>query len=185
MNKTDIRNNIKSKREALANNEVIELSNKIIKKTISLLEKYSIDTYFIYNSFKNEVNTQNLIQYLLKNNKNVYLPKVINDDMFAVKYDIVTKLETGSFGILQPAGDPITIDNFICILPLIAVDKHGNRIGFGKGYYDKFLKNKTCIKIGLCYDFQIIDELIDIREEDVPLDIIISEKQIIEIKKTR
>jgi len=100
--------------------------------------------------------------------------------MYAISYTTNSTLETNFFGIDEPAGDVCDINDFICIIPLLAIDEKGNRIGFGKGYYDKFLEDKKCIKIGICYDFQIIKG-IPCEPHDIPLDLIISEKRTIKL----
>ena len=182
MKKQELRNELKAKRNSMSKKEVEEYSFIITKKLISYLKIINTNKIFIYNSFNNEVSTKELIKYLLENEKELYLPKVEGDIMNAIKLDKTTLFQISSFNRLEPVGIPSNIDNFICIIPLIGVDKNGNRIGYGKGYYDKFLKDKRCIKIGICYDFQICEELIDSDIYDIPLDIIISEKRTIEVK---
>ena len=66
----------------------------------------------------------------------------------------------------------------VVIVPLVACDKNLNRIGMGKGYYDRYLRDKTAIKIGICYDFQVVDKIIP-NKTDIPLDIIVTENQIL------
>ena len=157
---------------------VDDLSKKITENLLSLLANTSNDTFFVYKNFSNEVNTTYLIQYLLTNNKKVFLPKIQADTMLAIPYNHNTVMNTNTYGISEPKGKEHEINNFICIVPLLAVDIYGNRIGFGKGYYDKFLKDKQCIKIGICYDYQITDTIIP-DEFDIPLDFIVSEKRTI------
>ena len=184
MNKQELRQQLKEKRSKLSKQEVNNLSSIIINKlTHYINNKITLDTYFVYNNFQNEVVTTDFINYLLSNNKKVYLPKINNNLMNAIPYLKDTQMKLNHFKIYEPIGENINIDNFICITPLLGVDTKGNRIGFGKGYYDQFLKDKTCIKIGICYDFQILNNEIETNIHDIPLDIIISEKQIIEIKK--
>ena len=183
MNKNELRKLLKEKRNNLSQDEVILLSKSINDRLIHFLKDYKQDNYFVYLDFKNEVKTDDLITYLLKNNKKVYVPKINNGSMEAAIYNKSLKLIINEFNIKEPLTKTINIDDFICITPLLGVDIYGNRIGFGKGYYDKFLKDKNAIKIGICYDFQIINNIIPFYGHDIPLDIIISEKRIIEIKK--
>lgn len=178
MTKQEIRRNIKIKRTNLTQEEVEVYSNIIFQKTIKLLQEYNYKDFFVYKDFKNEVSTKKIIDYLLVNDKKVYLPVINKDYLKTVQISNKTKYLINSYGIEEPIGHNSNINNFVCIMPLLAIDQNGNRIGFGKGYYDKFLQNKNCIKIGLCYDFQIIDN-IKSDTHDVPLDIIISEKRII------
>ena len=176
MNKNSIRKEIKNIRNNMNEDEVKNKSLIIQNKVINLIKEFKDINYFVYKDFKNEVETSLIINYLLDNNKNVYLPKIINNEMFAVKYSKDTKLEKGTFGIYEPIGETTNINNFVCITPLVAIDLKGNRIGQGKGYYDKFLKDKKCKKIGICYDFQIVENITK-DSYDIPLDIIISEKR--------
>lgn len=82
------------------------------------------------------------------------------------------------FGTEEPKEYKEITDIDVCFLPLVACDLSFNRLGYGKGYYDRFLSANACLKIGICYDFQIVDK-IDYNLWDVPLDIIITEKRII------
>ena len=160
--------------------EVKKKSKDIISNLIKVL-KNNYTTYFIYNSFNNEVDTSDLILYLLDNKKEIFMPKIIND-VFAIPFSKSTTFTTNHFGIKEPIADIKEIDNFVCIIPLLAVDINGNRVGFGKGYYDKFLKDKNCLKIGICYDYQIIDN-VPKGTNDIPLDMVISEKRSIDLRK--
>ena len=179
MDKQKIRNKMKSLRDNLSKEEVANYSKTICSTLLETLKSFNNNNIFIYNSFKNEVYTKELIQQLYKSN-NIFLPRIDGNNMYAVKLSKRSIFQTNSFGIQEPSSPPANIDNFICILPLLAVDENGNRIGFGKGYYDRFLENKNCIKIGLCYDFQIIKG-IPHESYDIPLDIIISEKRTIKL----
>ena len=181
MNKDEIRTLIKNKRNAMTKTDVYNLSIIIQNKLITLLDNFSIDSFFIYKSFNNEVDTDLVIKHLINNDKHVFLPKIYKDSLLTIPYKNNNICRTNKFGILEPLGQPQQLNNFICILPLLATDAKGNRIGYGKGYYDKFLKNKQCIKIGICYDYQILN-MIPTDFYDIPLDIIVSEKRILEIK---
>ena len=177
MLKNEIREKMKNTRNNMTSYQVEMISNIIINKLKNILPN-NYETYFVYYNFNNEVSTKSLIDYLLKNNKKVFLPKIMKDEMYSTPYNEQSSLSLNKFNIYEPNTNPQEINNFVCILPLLATDKKGNRIGFGKGYYDKFLKNKNCIKIGLCYDFQILDN-IEAKNHDIPIDIIISESKII------
>ena len=183
MLKNEIRETMKQARKSLSAEEVKQKSFIIINKLKEILDD-NYDTYFIYNDFDNEVCTKQLIEYLLEQNKKVFLPKIIKDTMFAAPYNKQTTFSTNKFKINEPNSEIKEIDNFICVTPILAIDKKGNRIGYGKGYYDKFFKNKKCLKIGLCFDFQIIEN-IKSEPHDIPLDIIISENRTIKTTKAR
>ena len=179
--KQQIRQEMKELRKGMDIFTIKDLSEKVIANLYSL-DLYQADKFFIYNSFGGEVETHKLISNLINLGKKVYLPKIVGKQMQSVRVDETTSFEMNLFGILEPIGDGEVIDNFIAIMPCLAVDLHGNRIGYGGGYYDKFLKNKYASRIALCYDFQILDN-IKVADYDVPLDVIVSDKRVIEIQK--
>lgn len=97
--------------------------------------------------------------------------------------DNMDDLKKGAYGILEPSvvktADERDID--VILVPGLAFDRHGGRMGFGKGYYDRLLETSSAVKIGLCYDFQLFDT-IPTESHDVPMDFIITEKEICEIR---
>lgn len=131
-------------------------------------------SYFIYNSFSSEARTDLIIERLLKENKRVYLPRVEGKDMLPVLYG--GGFKKGAFGIWEPLGDPFGGEADITVIPLLAVNGRGFRIGYGGGFYDRYLKDKNTKKVGMGYGFQ----LSDFEEEpfDVPLDWFVCEKGI-------
>jgi 5-formyltetrahydrofolate cyclo-ligase len=132
------------------------------------------DSFFIYNSISSEADTHAIIKELLNRGKRVYLPKVVGDTMEMVAY-FGGETEQGAFGIEEPKGQAYLGDVDVAIIPLLAVNSRGYRLGYGGGYYDKFLKNRNCLKAGIGYYLQITDEFEE-DEWDVPLDIYICEK---------
>lgn len=139
---------------------------------------------FVYISFRSEVDTKALIQKLLDDNKNVYVPKIkeATNDMEAIKINSLDNLIENKFGTLEP----VNLENIIApneidliITPGVAFDLLGNRLGYGKGYYDKFFSkiSKATTKVALAYDLQIVD-LIKVEDSDIPVDYIISESGI-------
>lgn len=92
-------------------------------------------------------------------------------------------MEKGAYGILEPKtvrkADENNID--VILVPGLAFDRNGGRMGFGKGYYDRLLESSKAVKIGLCYDFQILEK-IPTESHDVPMNFVITEKEILEIR---
>ena len=135
-------------------------------------------------SFNSEVDTHDMIRNALKN-KTIIIPKVAHHEIepsFIIDFD---NLIPGKFGILEPIETmKIAYKNIDLILvPGIAFDKEGHRIGYGFGYYDKFLKKvPKAIKIGLAFDFQIVDK-IPREMHDVPVDLIVTEERVVECIK--
>lgn len=144
---------------------------------------------FIYISYDSEINTKRIINRAINERKNIYVPRTEFDTklMNAVKINDFSNLVESRYGILEPKKeepfiDPNELD--IIVVPGVAFDKNGGRIGYGAGYYDRYFKrinekNKARItKLALIYDFQLIDE-VPTDEEDVLIDAVLTEKQFI------
>lgn len=189
MQKTEIRKKILAKRNRLSKKHAEDLSKKIFQKLKRLKEFKKAGNVFFYLSKDNEIATRPAIIYSLKNKKRVSIPKM-NTQTHTFHPVLIKDLDKdlckGPFGLEEP----ITIKNRrvtekeidLTIVPGIAFDKAGTRLGFGKGYYDKFLeKRHKYKKIALAYDFQIVPELPK-DTHDVPVDIIVTEERIIRLK---
>lgn len=177
-------------RNRLDTNDII-YGSEVIGKSLNQLEYVSkAENIMCYVSFGNEVVTHSLIKNWIYQGKQVCVPCVVNVSkenryMYAVKITDFKELSVcGNFGILEPPlkkANIVTPDMFdVIIVPGSVFDINKNRMGYGAGYYDKFLKDtkKECHKIGICYDFQVIEN-IPYDEFDVPLDLIVTEKRII------
>lgn len=173
--KNEIRETIKKQREALDPLNKQKLDELIIEKINKKSEFKTSHTILFYISHKNEVDLKNLIVDSLKE-KIIVLPKVKEDNLTLHQINSFDDLEKGAYGILEPKQDtkifnPAEID--LAFIPGVAFDSQGHRIGFGKGYYDKLNKELKCLKIGIAYDFQIVDE-IPFEPHDVPVDLLIT-----------
>ncbi|MBO5328482.1 MAG: 5-formyltetrahydrofolate cyclo-ligase [Clostridia bacterium] len=144
-------------------------------KRIFLEEYSSFNSFFIYNSFGSEADTSSIVAALLAKNKQIYLPKIIDKVMYAAPY---SKTQKGTFGIEEPISQPYYGKIDVCVAPLLAVNEHGYRLGYGGGYYDKFLKDKNILKVGLGYSFQICSDF-ENREWDEQLNAFVCEKGVI------
>lgn len=177
--KTELRRKMK----ILRNDFVVsnEVESAFQKNLLDFLKPF--ENIFIYNSFGSEADTSLIIKKCLDLNKNIYLPKIIGKNMYITKIDSGTKYIIGSFGIKEPLNDVVAADNLqVCICPGLAFDSSGGRLGFGKGYYDKFLSGRQIIKVGFCYDFQVLKN-VPTDQNDILMDYIISEKRRINILK--
>ena len=129
---------------------------------------------FIYRSFGSEASTRMITEELLARGKRVLLPRTEGEVIVPVPYG---QLKRGRFGIEEPAGAPYEGAIDVAVVPLLAVNSRGYRLGYGGGYYDRFLHGKNILKVGLGYRFQLTDEF----EEDAwdePLDEFICERGI-------
>ena len=154
--KNEVRKEIKAKRETLSIDEKSKLSNIIINNFLNLPELKQAKTIMSYMDFKNEVETSFLHNELKKLNKTLIFPKVIGNDISPILND--DSFFSGKYGVTEPTGDIYCGDIDIIIVPGVAFNHQGERIGFGKGYYDRFLSQEKYInsfKISLAYDFQI------------------------------
>ncbi len=181
--KKQIRESLLQKRELHTKTE--EDTNKIIEKLLSLPEIKKAKYILLYYPHRNEVNTLPLIKKFLKEGKNVLLPKVQGNNIIPIIFKDFSQLKEGYAGIKEPEGKPVSPEKIdIVIVPGVAFDRKGHRLGYGKGYYDRFLSKTDALKIGLAYDFQIVENL-PAEEHDVPLDLIITPTQIIQTKEER
>ena len=170
-----IRKNIQNKQEKskIITNKLIQEQSFINAKVIAL-----------YKSLDNEVNTDELIKYSLEIGKIVVLPKVIENELVFYKIDKNELLEKSPFGVLEPIGNNdnkiFKQDIDLVIVPGICFDLDKNRLGFGKGYYDRFLCNTFIKSIALSFDEQIVStEIIPVNEFDVKITNIITDKRVI------
>lgn len=183
-NKKNIRKSIIAKRD-LKKEENSLNDSKIFNNLISLNSYKRAKKVFVYIGFGSEINTKSLIEIMLKEGKEVFVPKVLEEEMIALKITSLNNLIESKFKILEPVGEKSDIDGKefdLIIMPGVAFDRSGNRIGYGKGYYDKYLKDvKSDIKkIALAYELQLIEE-IETEEHDLKVDSIITENEIIDI----
>jgi 5-formyltetrahydrofolate cyclo-ligase len=178
--KDDLRYKYKIKRKYFQNSRR-EVADGVIKD--ALIAAYgSFNSFFVYNSFGSEADTKGIIQALLNDGKEVYLPRVEGNEMVAVPYKNGDELKLSRYNIYEPQGKSVNCSFDVAIIPLLAVNSRGYRLGYGGGYYDKFLKQRSCLKVGIGYFLQMTDEF----EEDtwdVQLDSYICEKGIYTFEK--
>lgn len=160
-----------------------EDSQNIEEKFFSLEEVIKSSVFLLYYPHKNEVNTLNILNRLLSEGKTVLLPKVEGKHILPVKITDINSVSTGYAGIKEPEGGQVyRSDIDVIVVPAVAFDEKGYRLGYGKGFYDKFLSNQNALKIGLAYDFQVLKE-IPRDLHDIPVDIVITPTKIIRTKE--
>ena len=149
-----------------------ECDGLIASAFLSEYGKYG--SFFIYNSFGDEADTHKITAQLLAMGKSVYLPRVEGKNIVAVPYGALKK---GAYGIEEPTGEPYFGRIDVAVVPLLAINSRGYRLGYGGGYYDRFLKQTDILKVGLGYFFQLTDEFTE-DEWDEPLDSFVCERGI-------
>lgn len=183
MLKKDLRKIYLEKRMALSKDEVNFLSEKIFDEFIlqfNVIENQKASIFLPISKF-NEINTLEFIKFLWSKRVNVFVPKIIDKDLISVKFTSETVLIQNSWGILEPLSNQNeeTVFDYV-ITPLLYCDSFGNRVGYGKGFYDKFFQtiNSDAKKIGVNY-FAPTDIIDDISELDVKLDYLITPDEIL------
>ena len=174
--KNSIRKKLLTTRSSLKKTLSEEYSQAICEKFQELKEYKNAKSILFYMPIKNEVNITPLTK-----NKTILLPKVYDNQKIKIhKINSLTHLKPGQFNVPEPPKDsPIvqTKNIDLVIVPGIGFDKTGQRIGFGKGYYDRLLKHINCPKIAAAYEFQVIEN-IPSEDHDEKVDFIITEKNI-------
>jgi 5-formyltetrahydrofolate cyclo-ligase len=173
MCKADLRRQIQQIKRQFTPQQLEELSLLVISSLRPLLAE--AQTIMAYYSLPDEVNTHALIDELVAEGKTVLLPKVTGADTMELRrYTGRADLQEGAYHILEPVGEPFTdlsaID--LILVPGLAFDAAGHRLGRGRGYYDRFLHSKNrpyCVKIGVCFDFQKVDE-VPVDAHDIAMD---------------
>lgn len=173
MKKEFLRKKYKEKRDNIKNK--VTKDNLIYQKVINNKDILSSKTLLIYISINNEVDTIKIINYFL-NTKNIAVPKIIDNDMFFCYVTNLNELTSGKYNIPEPTNENIVtdFDNAICIVPGICYDKKNYRVGYGKGYYDRFLSKNKIKTIGLCYKECMIEK-IDNDKYDYKIDEVITD----------
>ena len=175
--KSALRKHLLEKRDATSAELRDIASEKIhenLKKNSSFINAQNIACYFPIGS---EVNTHNIILDILKQGKNLLLPRIIDNDIEFYIVSNLERLEKGSFEIMEPKDSCERAKKIDCILiPTVGISKLGVRLGYGKGYYDRFLSSTDAVKISLTYSKQIVKS-IPSDSHDVKIDWIITEDE--------
>jgi len=182
MDKNIIRKHIKQIRQSLSDEYIKEKSSIIEDKIFAMEIIARADVVMAYFSMPSEVNTHGMIERLLSMGKKVALPKSMTNtcELEISLISSLADLKPGPYGIMEPDEQKVIPIDFrevdIVIVPGVAFDRFGHRIGHGKGYYDRFLAKLTesQLKIGLCFDFQLYDRLC-VEDFDISVDCVISD----------
>ena len=171
MEKKELRAQIKALKKQHTKEQLMEQSEKILAKLEQHPDFIKAERIMLYNALPDEVQTLDFLEkWHLQ--KTIILPTVVGDDIIPVEYAKETTFAVGDFNILEPQNEPYKGDFDLMVVPGVAFDCKGNRIGRGKGYYDRFLSQHLEVKrIGICFDFQLVDEVpaepFDIRMDEV------------------
>ena len=180
MDKKALRREIGAKKRALSPVEIASRSTTLAAKLYETPQYKRAESLYAYLSFNQEVRTEPIIRQAWANGKRVAVPKVVGNEMVFIWIESFDNLAPqGAFHILEPIENgPVAEDETALILmPGLAFDPQGHRVGYGGGYYDRYLAAQpNHPTLALCYDFQLYDHL-DVDDYDVPVDIIITDTQ--------
>lgn len=184
-----LRKEILDKRKNIDKVEKEKMDRKILDKFYESKYYKEAKNIFIYISYDTEINTIEIINKCLKENKKIYVPRaeLKTRVMDAVEIKSLDNLMESSYGILEPSVDEPHIDPNeldLIVVPGVAFDRSGGRVGYGAGFYDRYFKKidednvRRITKLALAYDFQVLDK-VPTDENDVPVNYIITEKEFI------
>ena len=176
MRKSELRQLIRERKRPFTRQQLEEWSLAIQERLMHHPRIINAQTILLYHALPDEVSTLSLLSTW--QDKTLLLPRVIDNEQMEVRrYTRPEDLQQGAFGIMEPCGelftDYVSID--VAIIPGMAFDAKGHRLGRGKGYYDRFLSLAPAIyKIGICFPFQLVDN-VPVNENDVWMDEVIGE----------
>ena len=176
MDKKSLRKELIEIRKSIDNKK--DKSTIIVNKIIKLKDYRNANVVALYKALQDEVDIDYLINYSLNCGKIVILPRVKDNNLIFIKVDKDTIYEKSSMSIEEPIYDKEKVYNGnidLIIVPGLGFDNNYNRIGYGKGYYDRFLRNNDVMKIGVCFSKQI-RKSIPANKEDITMDLVIHDK---------
>lgn len=179
--KRRVRNAVRAERDALPTDVREEKAARAIERFLDLPEVQRARTVMLFSSFGSEIPTGSLIERLRRKGVVVALPRIEGAELVPVPYAPGDPTTTTSFGVEEPVGgmplDPSSID--VVGVPGVAFDRRGARIGYGGGYYDRFLRGLPAFTVGLVFGLQVLDEDLPAGRFDLPVDAIVTEEETI------
>ena len=178
--KTGLRKKIRAARDALSIEAIKNKSASIAENLFALPEFRKAKTVAFYISKGSEVQTKSMLENAIAEGKKILVPSA-SERFILLEFVSFSDLEKGRFGLLEPKTKiAAKQEPDLIIIPGLAFDKNGNRIGYGKGGYDNFLKNSKAKRIALCFECQLVDK-IPAEEHDQKMDIVVTEKRVLRI----
>lgn len=175
MNKQELRKAIRQRKRAMTPEEIESRSHALCRKFLESDAYHRAETIYGYLPYNQEVRTVPILEKALADGKRVAVPKVYGDEMKFIYLEDLSRVEAGYAGIPEPVADgPVAEDReALVLMPGLAFDPQGHRIGYGGGFYDKFLSREPGHKtVALCYEFQLVEQL-ETEEFDIPVDVVI------------
>lgn len=183
MKKEEVRQIVFRLRREMTDEEVAQRSRDVFFNVEAYLKWENLDHIFLYASYNHETDTTEFIEYCLKKGVTLALPRVCSNkqDMEFYFISSLRQVEAGYRGIPEPKAGlkrAVPTQETVILVPGVGFDVFGNRTGYGKGFYDRYLKKYPFVKkIGVAFEGQLFDK-IDCMENDIPMDAVITEKRI-------
>ena len=174
MDKKELRAQIRALKRAMTEEQIVEASARL-GELFAASEQYKEETIYGYLPYNQEVRTVPMLERALRDGKKVAVPKCYGDEMRFIYMDDLSKVEAGYANIPEPIADePVADDKTALVLmPGMAFTKNGDRMGYGGGFYDKFLAAEPDHPtVALCYAFQMVESL-PTEEYDIPVDCVL------------
>ena len=175
MDKKALRREIREKKRAMTESEIVAASEKLGQLFCACDQYKEAKTIYGYLPYNQEVRTVPMLEQALRDGKKVAVPKCYGDEMKFIYMEDLSLVEKGYAGIPEPVADEPVADDptALVLMPGLAFTKEGNRMGYGGGFYDKFLaKEPNHPTVALCYGFQMV-EYIPTDDYDIPVDCVL------------
>ena len=181
--KSELRKIYTEKRKSMSSAEVEDLSKSIFKQFLGAFDMSKVKNVHIFLPIKqkNEVSTWGFIEYFWKEGISVFVPKMVQNEIKTIQLKLDTPLKENGWGILEPEDDFVEdIKYDIVITPLLYCDNQGNRVGYGKGFYDMFFSkmDHNALKVGVIF-FSPAALISDVSQQDVPLDYLVTPTEVL------
>lgn len=183
MPKRSLRNSLLQRRRQLTEAEVHHRSFTVQRQLVSLANYRQAQAIALYSPVHNEVSTVQLLRDALAAHRSLALPRVAGTELVFHRIQTLDDLAPGSFGILEPRPETVRValeELELIVLPGVAFDRRGHRLGYGMGFFDRALQSAGHgpQRVGLAYDFQLVDEL-PVFDHDMQLDLLVTETEVL------
>jgi 5-formyltetrahydrofolate cyclo-ligase len=174
-----LRREVRARRDAMPPEERERLGQAVARNLLALPEVRQASTVMAFSSFGSEVDSGPIIEQLARDGRRVVLPRVEGRTIVPVGYRSGDPVKPSSFGALEPAaGEPVGPEEIdVVVVPGLAFDRRGHRVGYGGGFYDRFLGRlrPDALTVGICFSVQVVDEVPHGRG-DRPVDLVVTEQ---------
>ena len=184
MNKNEIRRKVRARKSMLTHAEMMRGAASVWQQLEELAAFMMAENVLMYHSLPDELGTHEFLDKW-QGRKHLFLPRVNGVNLDILPYS-ATRTHLGAFRIEEPDGEDVTpVEEMeLIVVPAMAYDRKGNRVGRGKGFYDRLLAETKALKVGVAYDCQLVDE-VSVEPTDVPVDIVITESRTYIVRRSK